>query len=147
MWRLDLGFSVFFFPSEIIQYHQNAPSIYTHKASLPPLFPGRVCVSVIDVCTEPQLLEDAAPTRHLSPPQKHRPRYLDATRNPKAAKAQLQGPWVGWGTRLSVSALEEHHQLVGSYRLARFLGTPDEAGRSRTSLPPAHRSALLPRLP
>lgn len=82
------------------------PLAFTHtkQASSRSSLAG-VCVAVIDVCTEPQLLEDTAPPRHLSPPQKHGPRYLDATRNPKAAKAQLQGPRVGWGMRLSIPAL------------------------------------------
>lgn len=82
------------------------PLAFTHtkQASRHSSLAG-VCVSVIDVCKEPQLLEDAAPPRHLSPPQKHSPRYLDATRNPKAAEAQLQGLWVGWGMRLSIFAL------------------------------------------
>lgn len=83
--------------------------------------------------------------RHLSPPQKQGPRYLDATRNPKAAKAQLQGPRAGWGTRLSISALARappgHWQVHAAWLVFSALQTRQGEG--------AHRShpTLLPQLP
>lgn len=101
-------FCIFFFHQKLFNITKT-PLAFTHtkQASCCSALPG-VCVSVIDVCTEPQLLEDTAPPRHLSPPQKQGSRYSDVTRNPKAAKAQLQGPWVGWGMRLSIHALAGH---------------------------------------
>lgn len=125
------------------------PLAFTHtkQASCRSSLAG-VCVSVIDVCTEPQLLEDTAPRRHISPPQKHSPRYLDATKNPKAAEAQLQGPWVGWGMRLSIPALAKERPgrwQVHATRLVFSVLQPRQEQRS-TWLPPTHCSALLPQL-